>query len=491
MKITFFQNFSYENLSIQYLSASLKQEGYQTSLVINPQIPFFKNSIDTILKEIIETTPDFVAFSATTCEYDEIKKIAKNLKEKHPAIKTIIGGIHATCTYRLIKKEKIFDYICIGEGEKNFIDLIKSTEKNLSTDRITNIINTKTKEEPILSNTHGDLNTYPFPDKDLIYSTYPDFISESYNIITSRGCLFDCSFCYNSINQKSNLSRRTPDNVIAELKMAKQKYNPKSIFFLDSVFTYDKKWLNAFLPIYKKEIDKPFFCDIHPLCIDEDIVKKIKDAGCKCVNLGIQTIDENKRKNLFNRKESNKQIKETIQLIKKYQIGIYAHIIYDIPNETDQDILDNAIFLNKHKPDIIVPFSLTYYPKTKITRLAAKENIISSEELKSIYRGKNFTSFNKPPQKEKTKLIAFLLISSFTPKFLFNFLLNKKLYKRLPANIIFKLYLIAMPIFNRLVLQKYNFPYFYIHKRIKFVIFFMYTHLKKQIFDKKTAKVQN
>lgn len=480
MNITFFQNFSYENLSIQYLSAALKKEGHKTNLVVNPQIPFFKKSIDQIAQEILHQKPDFIAFSSTTCEYEAIKKIAKALKEKFPEIKTIIGGIHATCTYHLIKKESIFDYICIGEGEKSFITLINAIEKNQPTDTIANIISTKSNKHPIIKKNCSDLNKYPFPDKDLIYKLYPAFISESYNIITSRGCLFDCSFCYNSIHTQSKLTQRTPENVIDELKIAKQKYNPKNIFFLDSVFTYDKKWLNLFLPLYKKEINKPFFCDIHPLCIDEDIVKKLKDARCQCVNLGIQTIDENKRKNIFNRQESNKQIKETISLIKKYRIGLYAHIIYDIPNETDQDILNNAIFLNQNKPDIIVPFSLTYYPKTKITKTAAKNSILDIETLKNIYRGKNFTSFNATPSKEKAKLIAFLLISSFLPQHIFTFLLKKKLYKSLPANTIFKLYLIIMPIFNRLILQKKNFPYFYIHKRILFIIFFIYKNFSKK-----------
>lgn len=482
MNITFFQYFAYENLNIEYISSSLKQAGHLVNLIISPQIPFFKKPTDRIIEEIKQTSPDIIAYSATTCEYQMILEMAKAIKKQLPTVKTIIGGIHATATYNLIKKENCFDYICVGEGEKSFLKLLSLLEQGQPTDTITNIINTKSPQSSKNLNIYNtDLNSLPFPDKDLIHKIYPDFISKSYTIITSRGCPYDCSFCYNSTTKKVSLNRRTPENVIAELKKAKEKYNIKSVFFLDSVFTYDKTWLDEFLPGYKKEISVPFFCDIHPLCINEAIVSSLKEAGCRCVNLGIQTACEEKRKTIFNRNETNTQIKDAIRLLKKYKITIYAHIIYNMPNETKQDIIANAEFINNQKPDIVVPFSLTYYPKTKITKTAAREKRLTLTTLKDIYRGKNFSSFNKPPKGQQLKLMSFLLLSAIIPKNIFRFLLKSNLYLRLPASLFFRFYLLIMPMAIKLFRQKSNFPFFYIHKKIKFTLFFIYQHIKTNI----------
>lgn len=481
MNITFFQYFTYENLSIEYISSVLKQAGHNVNLIVSPQIPIFKKNIEQIIQEIKATSPDLIAYSSTTCEYQPILKTAKEIKKHLPDIKTIIGGIHPTATYHLIKKEKCFDYICVGEGEKSFLTLLNRIEENKTTDRITNIIHTNSPIHKKINIYDTDLNTLPFPDKDLIYNTYPAFIRDSYTIITSRGCPYNCTFCYNSINNKIPLTRRTPQNVLAELKISKEKYNPKTIFFLDSVFTYSKEWLDMFLPEYKREISKPFYCDIHPLCINESIVSALKEAGCSCVNLGIQTSCEKKRKTIFNRHETNQQIKETIRLIKKYNITLYAHIIYDLPNEQDKDILTNAKFINKYKPDIIVPFSLTYYPKTQLTKNAATEKTLKTKTLKNIYQGKNFESFNKTPTRKQAQLMAFLLISSLIPKKIFIFLLTNNRYKLLPSASIFRFYLLLMPLYICVFRKKSNFPFFYIHKKLKFILFFIFKAIKTKI----------
>lgn len=491
MKITFFQNFAYENLSLEYLSAALKEQGHKTELIINPNIPFFKKSINEITHEIKDTNPDFIAFSANTVEYQEILSTAKELKKSLKNTPFIIGGIHASCTYNLIKKEKCFDYICVGDGEKSFTSLITAIENKEPTDKIPNIFSTKTntlfKPKPYGT----DINSLPLPDKDIIYNLYPKFITDTYNIMTTRGCPYNCSFCYTSTKGNAEkLSRRTPENVIKELKIAKEKYTPKNIYFLDSVFTYDKKWLEAFLPLYMKEIHKPFFCDIHPLCTDEDIISALKEAGCRCVNLGIQTLNEKTRNEVFNRTESNAQIIETMRIVKKYKISLFAHIIYDIQNETKNDLVQNAIFLNQNKPDIIIPFSLTYYPKTKITKDAANTESLSIDQLKDIYRGKNFNSFNQSQGNEKGKLIALILTANIFPKSIFNYLIRTKAYRFFPAKLIFTLYLILMPVFNRIILKKHNFPYFYLHKRIHFILFFTFKNLKNKYLTKPSKKIR-
>ena len=67
-------------------------------------------------------------------------------------------------------------------------------------------------------------------------------LAKNYLIMTSRGCPFNCSYCCNSAynalycHEKNHVRRRSPQNVIEELKLAKEKWKLRLVSFADDVF---------------------------------------------------------------------------------------------------------------------------------------------------------------------------------------------------------------------------------------------------------------
>lgn len=86
-----------------------------------------------------------------------------------------------------------------------------------------------------------------------------------------------------------------------------------------------------------------------PDCIDENIARLLasyKDRYYVCVELGLQTASDEIGK-LINRGYTTEDFANAVQILKKYEIDIVAHMMIGLPNETTRDIEDTIKFINE------------------------------------------------------------------------------------------------------------------------------------------------
>lgn len=86
-----------------------------------------------------------------------------------------------------------------------------------------------------------------------------------------------------------------------------------------------------------------------PDCIDEKIARLLasyKDRYYVCVELGLQTASDEIGK-LINRGYTTEDFFNAVQILKKYEIDIVAHMMIGLPNETTKDIADTVKFINE------------------------------------------------------------------------------------------------------------------------------------------------
>jgi len=175
--------------------------------------------------------------------------------------------------------------------------------------------------------------------------------------------------------------------VIEELRMNKDRYKLKRIEFWDDIFTFDKKWLKEFLDVYKREIALPFRCYIHVSCFDEDIAKWLKEAGCKWVDFGIQSINENYRRNVLKRFDKNEDIVKAINLLKKYRIVSFADYIIGLPGDSKEHFEQARLFFIENKPNNIEPYFMSYLPHTEILETALSLNVLDEKDIDLVNNG--------------------------------------------------------------------------------------------------------
>jgi anaerobic magnesium-protoporphyrin IX monomethyl ester cyclase len=398
-----------ENLGIEYLSAFLRSRGHETQLFFDPAVfssDVFVNSkwlsrfcsIDEhIVRAVQCAKPDVVAFSVYTGNYQWCLSLARPIHEAL-GVPIVFGGIHATAVPEEVLSNEFVDYIIRGEGEYAFLELLEHLENKsfLELKGVDNLglrVGGKIIINPLRPYLQ-DLDSLPFPDKELFFKAEPILVNNPYLIMSSRGCPYRCTYCGNDLfhdlysGKGRHVRRRSVDNVIAELEHARDIYPIKSVCFVDDVFTISREWLAEFVPKYRASINLPFYCNIHPLGFNQSIAALLKAGGCRLVFLGVQSGSERIRKEVFLRSESNESIVRCVTCLKEARIPFNADHIFGAPTETEEDLKSSYEFYSRIKPDMMQTFWLTYYPGTRIVSLAKEMGLLTDADVKNIAEGR-------------------------------------------------------------------------------------------------------
>jgi len=367
MKILFLSfPWTIDILGTGYLSAVLKKESYTVDIT-RP---------DTMWKDLANMKPDILAISTTTGRHVKYLELVRQIKKRYPCIFVVFGGPHPTY-FPEIAKEDCVDFIIRGEGEFSFLKLVKSIESGyLSCEKERTI-------EPLIQN----LDTIPFPDRELIYKYPKNYNNPIKNVFTSRSCLFSCSFCYMSIFRElykgqTVLRYRFIDSVINECIELKEKYPTKFIFFADDEFTVSGERLEEFRDKYKKYVELPFHCQLRIDYLTEEKVMLLKESGCFSVTFAVETGDEVTRWDMLNKKLTNRQIIKGCDILKRYNIPFRIENMIGLPRETIDGALKTLDFNIKLKPTVSWVSLYQPYPGTVLGELCKRSGLFKGDSSK-------------------------------------------------------------------------------------------------------------
>ena len=379
MRILFVYKYEFvEPLGIMYLSSFLKEHGHNCYFI---DIKFEKNFI----KELQKISPDIIAYSITTGKHKFYLKLNQELKKKFKFF-SFFGGPHCTFFPEFIY-EKGVDAICRGEGEFPFLELLDNLEKEKEITKIKNLwvkINNKVYKNEV-RNLIEDLDSLPFPDRELInqYKHYKKMHRRF--ILTGRGCPYKCPYCFNHSynklyqNKGKIIRKRSIDNVIKELKFIKKAYSPRRFRFIEDIFILDYKWTLDFCHVYKKEINIPFTANLRIDLVNEEIIKALKNAGCITVEAAIESGNEHIRNNVLKRGISEKQIIEANNLFHKYGLTTFVQNMIGLPDET-LDMAFETIALNiKCKPSYSWVSIFQPYPRTELCEFSKEREYFNGD----------------------------------------------------------------------------------------------------------------
>ena len=440
----------FESIGVEYLMAICINEGHNVNFVYYhvEDISFgMKNkhiSYQSIAKKIAVTQPHIVAFSCVTDNYQAQLSCARAIKEIKFSVGTIFGGIHPSAVPELVLRNPEVDCVAIGEAEKSFPAFLNQC-------RIQNNV-LILPDKPIKGIVHKvggkflgefqegelpDVNMLPFPHKSPFYAALKAF-SRVYHIMTSRGCPYACSYCFNAhlrdLRGRCIIRQRTVDNVIAELLHVKKKYSPQYVIFLDDCFTTNDRWMLEFCERYRKEINLPFACISIPRYLNRKKIKALSLAGCINIQIGLQSLDKEICSEILHRKSDNAKTAEVIKTLKDAGIMVQVDHMLGIPTDTLEIQEKSILFYNEHRPDLISIFWLTYYPQTPIVDIAKQKGLLSENDMVAIEEGRGLTersSYSGGSMKDPRSYygIAFLLnYLPLLPKWLVSLLVRRHLY---------------------------------------------------------------
>lgn len=380
------------------ISAVLKKAGHLTSLIYLWQL-----DDDSLDRRIREFQPNLIAVSITSGFFEFSCAVAKQVKERHNLL-VLFGGVHPTLRpEESIAADGVFA-ICIGEGEYPTLELCDALEAGRDPTKIANlwVRQNGTIHRNAIRPLIADLDSLPFPDRDVFpYAELLNVLHEA-EFMGSRGCPYLCAYCVNHalINMYKGkgayVRSRSVDNLLNEIDEVTRRYPTIGFLgFHDDTFTLNPRWLKEFSEKYPARFKKfPFWCNATAKSINEDVVRRLKQAGCYEVRIGIESGNDHIRMEILQKKVTRNEIVTAFRLLREAGIKSYAFNMVGLPYETLDTIKDTIEINRLVRPDEMFCSVFTPYPGTGLDDLCREKGWFTGKTVASYFENKY--SLNQP-----------------------------------------------------------------------------------------------
>jgi len=261
------------------------------------------------------------------------------------------------------------DFIIMDEPEISFSELYDHLEHGKSIGNLRGIAH-KENGNVFLNERRErieDLNQLPFPDYSLIkINLYNEFLlNRPFAVIqTARGCPFGCNYCVRTFGTK--VTYRSTENIINELKGLKDKFNIKTIRFIDDTFTANKERVKRICQyIIEDKINLKWTCLSRLDTLDNEITQLMKKAGCARVYIGVESGSQNIL-DFYHKGYKLASLKTQIKMLKNNGIDTVGFFIVGAPQEREEDFLESIDFARDSDFDYLMVSTLICYPGTPL-----------------------------------------------------------------------------------------------------------------------------
>lgn len=320
-----------------YLSRKLKDAGHGVSLLIT-------NRPAAVLKHIDDNRIDVVCLSLMYGHQFWARDISRVIRESRPDVRILWGGIFPSFNLDYLHEVSAsVDMFCVGEAEDVIVPMVEAAVAKSGFEHIRGAA--YLKDGKVVANRVSCLTNVSdlMPDRDLYFRASGVLRANPTKIfVCSRGCIGDCSYCYNSrikglykdVDPSPYVRQRSCASLLDEISYVKKTYGMKRIFFYDDILVFDRKWGYDFLPKFKDRINVPYMCYTRADLVTDEIVKLLKSTGCYMLSFGLESGDEELRMSVLNKSVSNDAIIRAAGIIKKHGLAFNTTNMMGFPHET-------------------------------------------------------------------------------------------------------------------------------------------------------------
>lgn len=373
-------------LSLAMLAASLEKANIPVKIIDCPGSNIGKIEFEKIIDEL---KPDIVGIGPMMTPAIEGVFEAAAICKKSGAI-VIVGGPHLSIYPKETMANKNIDFAIIGEGDFSIVKLVEAIKNNSDVSQIPGLVWRKDSE--ILENPAAiveNLDELPMPAYHLLpMKNYNSIIGlhPVSTMMVGRGCPYRCGFCYKTPSDKL-IRHKSVKYVIEEMKYLIERYGVKEIMFYDDTLTLKKDYIfNLCDEIKTQKIKIHWEAPTRVNHIDEELIKKLAEAGCVRLRMGVESGNE-KIRQIMNKGVSAEQIISAFGLCKKYGIETFAYFIIGYIGETEETINETINFARKLDPDFAMFTIATPLPNTDLFERAVQAKLIDPNYWKNYTLG--------------------------------------------------------------------------------------------------------
>ncbi len=386
------------SLGILYIAAVLERAGIDVDVVPTDVLDY---TWDDITKRIESYKPDIVGVTTTTENRFDSFKLISIAKRLNREIVTVLGGPHISMAKEdTLNHIKDVDVLCIGEGENTILELVAALESGTPLSKVKGIFYRDDSGRSIFTgnrNAIEDLDFLPMPARHLLpmdkyhfdIKTRDGRVRKAQNIITSRGCPFNCYFCSTAVNWGRKMRGNSPARVLEEIEYVIDRYQAEYIWFYDDTFNYNRPRLEKIMDmIIERDLGIKFTCELRIDIIDKPMLEKMRRAGLEHGSFGIEAGNSRIRQDVVRKKFDIERAYEFLQWSKELDFIPGPFFIFSHHTETWKEAQETVEVIEKVKsinPRADIASAILHvYPGTSLEIIAKKEGIVPEDFSWSI-----------------------------------------------------------------------------------------------------------
>ena len=407
--------------------------------------PAQKSNFEDFVSDFNNFNPDVVLISITNgsifYDVDFVKSI-KNLKKNTVVI--FKGALFFNPDKSLFEEVdlKNADYLIGGEIEFIISKLLYAHFNDKSQLQTIQGISYKKDGEWVVNNVtefNSNLDTLPFTNRYLMKNELylnPMTDRPMATISASKGCPSSCIYCISPVISGRNVRFRSPQNVFEEIKECVEIHNIIDFFFKSDTFTINKKWVTELCDLI---INSPFCGKILWVAnsrvntIDEELLQKMKQAGCVMIALGLESgSDESLKK--MKKGVTVEQNRNAVKMIKNAGLQVFGFYLVGFPWENQKHLNETKKLMFELDTDfielsVVTPFKGSELYSVLFENEECGKNVLGKDSFKNTMGTKSLS---------EKELIEFrkrvILEYHLRPKYILKKLLNKNLSFKLLKN---------------------------------------------------------
>jgi anaerobic magnesium-protoporphyrin IX monomethyl ester cyclase len=388
-------------LGLVLLGGPLVDAGYDVKLVDHDMNGW---TMEKLLQEIGEFQPEYILLghSGSTASHKVVLKTVREIHIAFQAIRIIYGGVYPSYAHQSILQEAPeIDVIVRGEGERTIVELLSVWEKNDSLETVAGIA-WRRGEEVVVNRPQPAIHVLDEyrPGWELLeWENYSMFgFSHAAGLQFSRGCTLTCSYCGQWMFWKK-WRHRSLQNVVENMKLLKERYGVKLIWFADENFAADRDLVRQlFEEIIEADLGISLNLNMTAADVvrDADLLPLYKKAGVDYIVMGVESLKDDV---IFDIRKNNPFAvsKEAVRLLRANNIISLTNIIYGLEDESWKTIFEKFKGMLELDSDILNAMYLTPHFWTSDGRSTDPARIIQPDLAKWSYRNQVIAApFLKP-----------------------------------------------------------------------------------------------
>ncbi|MBN2055915.1 cobalamin-dependent protein [bacterium] len=373
-------------LGIGYIGAVAERAGFEVAI-----IDAYLEGLDAggLARRLKELQPSVVGVTFTTENRFQGFAAIDLARQVLPGAIVVAGGPHVSLADEdTLTHITSLDAVVCGEGEYTIVELLQAVREG---EPLTSVRGITVRRDGEIHRTDPqefikDLDSLPFPARHLYGLDRYNFILDVpdkgrrrfVNLMTSRGCPFDCIFCASAMMWGRRCRLRSAESVLAEMEDALGRFGAQALWIFDDTFNSNPRRVERICEgMLSKGWDLPFFCEVRVDTMSRDLLALMKRAGCYTIGFGVESGSQRILDEVIGKQLRLEMVHELMAWCRELGVQPNPFYIFSNPTETMEEARQTMAMIKQYRDVAKASMALLHiYPGTRLESLARESGAL-------------------------------------------------------------------------------------------------------------------